>query len=171
MSWLKGIDRKIFHITLRFSQDTFVYKSMRLVSRSGDMGIVWLFVCVILLMLPGQRRIAELCLITLAFTTLLGEGMLKPIFRRPRPFITHGPLKLAIPTPTSFSFPSGHTASSVACARILAAINPWIAAIAFFYAGLMGFSRVYLKAHYVTDVVAGGVIGLIGAEAIRWFFR
>ena len=171
MGWLKGFDRKIFHFTLRFSQESFLHKCMRLVSRSGDWGLAWLFACLILLIWPQNRRVIELCLITLLFTTVLGEGILKHIFRRPRPFVTHGPVHLTIPIPSGFSFPSGHTASSIACARILAMLNPWAAWIAFAYAGLMGWSRVYLKAHYVTDVVAGGVIGLICAEAVRWIFR
>ena len=171
MGWLKGFDRKIYNATLRFSQDSFVHKCLRLISRSGDWGMIWLLACLVMMCFPGYRRVVELCLITLLFVTLLGEGILKRIFRRPRPFVTHGPIKLAIPTPTSFSFPSGHTASSVACARILAMASPWVAWPVFCYAGLMGFSRVYLKAHYISDVAAGGIIGLLCAESVRWFFR
>jgi len=171
MNWLKGFDRKIFNFTLRFSKESFAYKYLSFVSRSGDWGMIWLLACLVLLCFPQQRRIVELCLIALLFTTLLSEGILKHIFRRPRPHVTHGPVKLDIRTPTSFSFPSGHTASSIACARILAMTSPTVACIAFCYAGLMGFSRVYLKAHYVSDVVAGGIIGLLCAEAVRWIFR
>ena len=171
MGWLKGFDRKIFDFTLRFSQESFSHKYMRFVSRSGDWGMVWLFVCIVLGFIPAYRRVVELCLIALLFTTVLGEGILKRIFKRPRPFVTHGPVKMNVPMPRGFSFPSGHTASSVACARILAMTNPWIAWGVFFYAGMMGFSRVYLKIHYVTDVVAGGIIGLACAEAVRWYFR
>ena len=171
MSWLKGFDRKIFNFTLRFTQESFAHKYMRFVSRSGDLGVIWLLACFMLMGFTGYRRIVELCLITLLFTTLLGEGILKHIIRRPRPFVTHGPVQMAVPAPTSFSFPSGHTASSIACARILAMVNPWVACTVYLYACLMGFSRVYLKVHYVTDVIAGGFIGLICAEAVKWFFR
>ncbi|MDR0469097.1 MAG: phosphatase PAP2 family protein [Peptococcaceae bacterium] len=171
MSWLRGFDRKIFNFTLRFTHESFAHKYMRFISRSGNFGIIWLFACLCLMSVPENRRIVELCLITLLFTTVLGEGILKHIFRRPRPFITHGPVKMAVPAPTSFSFPSGHTASSVACARILSMINPVVAVIACAYAFLMGCSRVYLKTHYVTDVIAGGLIGLICAEAVKWFFK
>ena len=171
MSWLKGIDRKIFHFTLRFSQENFLHKCMRMISRSGDWGMIWLFTCLVMLCWPQNRRIIELCMIALLITTVLGEGVLKHIFRRPRPHVTLGPVKLTIPAPTSFSFPSGHTASSVACATILASLSPWVALTAFGYALLMGISRVYLKAHYVTDVIAGGIIGVICAAAVRWYFR
>ena len=170
MGWFKNVDRRIFDLTLRISKEDFLHKYMHFVSRSGDWGMIWLFACLILRFIPPYRRPAELCLIALLFTTVLGEGILKRIFRRPRPFVTHGPVKLNIPIPSGFSFPSGHTASSVACARILAMTNPWIACAAFFYAGMMGFSRVYLRTHYVTDVVAGGIIGLACAQAVRWYF-
>ena len=171
MGWLNGFDRKIFNFTLRLSQESFIQRVMSFVSRSGDWGMIWLLACLMLYAYQPYRRAVELCLITLLFTTVLGEGILKRVFRRQRPFVTHGPVKMNIPIPRGFSFPSGHTASSVACARILAMTNPWIACCAFFYAGMMGFSRVYLKTHYVTDVVAGGLIGLICAQAVRWYFR
>ncbi|MCL2121023.1 MAG: phosphatase PAP2 family protein [Clostridiales bacterium] len=171
MGWLKGIDRRIFSFTLRFSQESFIHKGMRLISRSGDWGVVWLCTCLVMLIWPQNRRTIELCMIALLITTVLGEGILKRVFRRPRPYVTHGPITLSIPKPNSFSFPSGHTASSIACARILASLHPLAAWAAFGYAGLMGISRVYLKAHYVSDVLAGGLIGLACAEAVRWFFR
>ena len=171
MSWLKGIDRRIFNFTLRLSHENSTCKCMRLISRSGDWGMIWLAACLVLLCWPQNRRTSELCMFALLFTTVLGEGILKRVFRRPRPFVTLGPVNLAIPLPTGFSFPSGHTASSVACAAILSTLNPWMAWLAFSYAGLMGLSRVYLKAHYVTDVIAGGIIGIVCAEAVRWFFR
>ena len=171
MGWLNGIDRKIFHLTLRFSEENSIHKWMRRISRSGDWGMIWLCVCVAGMCWPRYRRTVELCMIALLFATVLGEGILKRIFRRQRPYVTHGPVKLTIPTPSSFSFPSGHMASSIACARILSLINPWIAVLAYGYAFLMGLSRVYLKAHYVTDVVAGGLIGLVCADAVLWAFR
>ena len=84
MGWLKGFDSKIFHFTLRFSKESFSHKYMRFVSRSGDLGMIWLLACFVLMCFQGYRRIVELCLITLLFTTLLGEGILKHIFRRRR---------------------------------------------------------------------------------------
>jgi undecaprenyl-diphosphatase len=141
---------------------------MRLISRSGDLGLIWFCACLTLLFWLEYRRIARTCIFTLLLTALLGEGMLKHIFRRPRPFVTHGPVELTIPMPTSFSFPSGHTASSIAAARVLSLAGPRIALAAFCYAVLIAFSRVYLKAHYVTDVVAGSLVGLVCAELMLW---
>ena len=170
LGWLNGFDRKVFKFTMGLSHESFMHRCMWLVSRSGDWGKIWLAICLFLLYWPQNRRTSEVCMITLLFTTVLGEGVLKRIFRRPRPYVTHGPATLTIPEPNGFSFPSGHTASSVACARILAPLNPWLAAAVYAYAGLMAVSRVYLKVHYVTDVVAGSVIGIICAKLVKWYF-
>jgi undecaprenyl-diphosphatase len=70
--------------------------------------------------------------------------------------------------PSGFSFPSAHSASSVALYVMLALIagsamrkrvwGPvWLAAIAM--VAMVGMSRVYLGAHYPTDVFAGWLIG------------
>ena len=171
MRWLKGFDRRIFDFTLKLSQENLTHKLMWFVSRSGDLGVIWFCVCIVLLFLPGNRRIIELCMITLLLTTIFSEGVLKKVIRRQRPHITHGLEALSIRMPTSFSFPSGHTASAVACARILAAIGLQAAIPAYGYALLMAVSRVYLKVHYVTDVIAGGVLGYACSEAVRWYFR
>jgi undecaprenyl-diphosphatase len=74
----------------------------------------------------------------------------------------------AIVEPSGFSFPSAHSASSVALYVMLALIagsalrkrvwGPvWVAAILMVAA--IGISRVYLGAHYPTDVFAGWLIG------------
>ena len=171
MGWLRGFDRKIFHLSLAFSQENSFHKWMRRVSRSGDWGMIWVVVCLVLLCWRQYRRTVELCMIALLFTTVLGEGILKRVFKRPRPYITHGPVKMSVPAPSSFSFPSGHTASSVACACVLALLSPWAAFCAYAYALLMGFSRVYLKTHYVSDVIAGALVGLVCANTVLWLFR
>lgn len=70
------------------------------------------------------------------------------------------------------SFPSGHTATSVAAAVVLGQIFPrWRAEFAGF-AVLIAVSRVMLDAHYVSDVAAGAAVGaLIALFVLAWFRR
>lgn len=63
------------------------------------------------------------------------------------------------------SFPSGHTSTAFTLALLLASIvkrNVWVFVfplIAFF----VGYSRVYLAQHFVTDVLAGIFVGIVSA--------
>ena len=65
------------------------------------------------------------------------------------------------------SFPSGHTGSAVAFFAVLGfAFRGWN--WAFLFLGLaIGWSRIYLNAHYLSDVMIGGVVGLFFAQ-VTW---
>lgn len=69
-------------------------------------------------------------------------------------------------TETSFSFPSGHSAGSSALAVCIIALlwrTKWrvpALIIAPLYIVLIGFSRMYLGVHYLTDVIAGWIVGI-----------
>jgi len=57
------------------------------------------------------------------------------------------------------SFPSGHAAGSFAVATIIARRYPRLRYVAYSTAGVVALSRVYLRRHYPSDVIVGGVIG------------
>jgi membrane-associated phospholipid phosphatase len=65
------------------------------------------------------------------------------------------------------SFPSGHTSTAFTTALLLSFIVRKRFAVFFFpvIAFLVGYSRVYLAQHFVTDVLAGSVIGIISSYA------
>ncbi|GAB3776400.1 hypothetical protein GCM10028796_53840 [Ramlibacter monticola] len=96
---------------------------------------------------------------------LLNAG-LKHLFQRPRPHLQDPLVHLL-----SLSFPSGHAAASTVFYGTLCALafGRWrsraIRALALGIASLMVllvcFSRVYLGAHYLSDVVAGVAVGAI----------
>jgi membrane-associated phospholipid phosphatase len=70
------------------------------------------------------------------------------------------------------SFPSAHAITGAALAFAVCALWPrawaWVAMIA--YALLIIASRLVLLAHHPTDVVAGAVIGVVGAMFVRYWF-
>ena len=66
-------------------------------------------------------------------------------------------------------FPSGHTTSSFACATIIFLTHPTWGILAYIFAGLMGFSRVYLYVHYCSDVLAGVVLGMLVGKFVYFF--
>ena len=67
-------------------------------------------------------------------------------------------LEARVRTPTSSSFPSGHTLAAFATAVVLPDSNPEMAAYVGF-AGAVAASRVHLRAHHPSDVLGGAAIG------------
>lgn len=106
----------------------------------------------------------------LGFTLeLSGYYLLKKNIKRPRPFVARPHIHFHIVPPDEFSFPSGHTGAAFLMAVLLSCAFPFLAIPAFLWAGLVGFSRVFLGVHYPTDVMAGMVLGIASAFAgIFW---
>lgn len=68
------------------------------------------------------------------------------------------------------SFPSGHTTTAFALCFVVSFLRPrWYPAMLVF-AVLIALSRVVLGAHYATDLVAGAVVGTLGAYLVRNVF-
>ena len=62
------------------------------------------------------------------------------------------------------SFPSGHAARAFLIAVIASALAPaWLAALLWIWAPLVSLSRVAMGVHYLSDVVAGAILGVIVA--------
>jgi membrane-associated phospholipid phosphatase len=67
------------------------------------------------------------------------------------------------------SFPSGHTTSAFVLAFIVILLlkNPYMKALVFIMAVLIGFSRVYLLQHFLIDIYIGSVFGILSV-LIAW---
>src|SRR6266851_1962262 len=68
------------------------------------------------------------------------------------------------------SFPSGHAITSFALALAVSAVWPRARAAMIVYAVLIAISRLVLLAHHPSDVVAGALIGVIGAMFVLYWF-
>jgi membrane-associated phospholipid phosphatase len=105
---------------------------------------------------------------------------LKYAFHRPRPYFDDPILTL-----TSYSFPSGHTMMAtvlygVIAAYLCAKTHDWRGRVLIILAaacliGLVGFSRIYLGAHYLSDVLGAMAEGLawlsLCLTAVRFFWQ
>ncbi|MDU5105835.1 MULTISPECIES: phosphatase PAP2 family protein [unclassified Clostridium] len=136
-------------------------KIMVVITSLGDKGLIWIVMALILLAVKKYRKIGIILLISLLMTSLLGEGIVKNIVQRPRAFITYPDISIIINPPTSFSFPSGHTASSFAAAVVLGHYFKKWSFLFYFLATLIAFSRLYLFVHYPSDIIVGIALGTI----------
>jgi membrane-associated phospholipid phosphatase len=73
-------------------------------------------------------------------------------------------------TEAYFSFPSAHAVTGFALAFAVGALWPRTRPWMLIYAVMIAASRLVLVAHHPSDVVAGALIGVIGAMAVRYWF-
>ena len=66
--------------------------------------------------------------------------------------------------------PSGHATNVAAAAIAIGAIWPRLRPVMWLYALVIMFSRVVVFAHHASDVIAGALVGAIGAALVRRFF-
>lgn len=89
--------------------------------------------------------------------------ILKRLVARPRPCDPDGHLLARIALPDPFSFPSGHAAAATAVAATLTLWEPGLGFVLVPLAVGVAVSRVTLRVHHVSDVLAGAALGLAGA--------
>ena len=92
---------------------------------------------------------------------------MKQWFERDRPPVADPDPATLVDLPGTYSFPSGHAAVSFACATVLALAVPRLRWPLYALAALIAFSRVYVGVHFPFDVLAGAVIGVAIAIALR----
>ena len=107
-------------------------------------------------------------------TPLLAGELIKWVAGRGRPF-AGGPANPFNFTPFAgteahASFPSAHAITAVALALAVSAVWPRVRVAMIVYALLIAASRLVLLAHHPSDVVAGALIGVVGAMAVRYWF-
>lgn len=144
-------------------------KAMFVFTFFGSTGAVTFIAVAFGLYLIWQRRFAWLAaVISAVFGGMLLNKLLKYAFQRPRPRFTDPLLTL-----TGYSFPSGHTMMATTLYGVLAVYlcttnanrqqrkqRLAILIAAALLIGLVGFSRMYLGAHYLSDVLAAMAEGL-----------
>lgn len=124
------------------------------------------------LLLGFATRLQFLFLAVLV-SVLAGE-VIKWTVGRGRPFVggKADPFNFApfAGTEAYASFPSGHAVTAFALAFAVSAVWPRARIAMIVYAILIALSRLLLLAHHPSDVVAGALVGVVGAMFVRYWF-
>jgi len=136
----------------------------RVVSGLGDRGLLWAASTAWRARRPGERRTRAVRALAVAgVESSLVNAALKGVIGRPRPDpadLRLGSNVVPLRRPTTTSFPSGHTLAAFCAATVLSERDdPAGSALLFACAGLIGISRIHLRAHHTSDVLGGMVIG------------
>ena len=110
----------------------------------------------------GDRRVGLATLLANALSHVVVQA-LKRAVARPRPCDANGTPLALIDLPDPHSFPSGHSTAATAVAATLALAHPRLAPFVLPLAAMVGYSRVVLRVHHASDVLAGAALGLAGA--------
>lgn len=137
-------------------------KIMITASRAGNLGIIWWAICIPFLAYPAWRMTGLNIVFGLCLAHLMGEIILKHIVKRVRPCHHLGDDEQLINRPKFYSFPSGHTTASFAVVGVAMLRCRLITFLPILLiASLIGFSRIYLRVHYLTDVIVGVLLGFV----------
>src|SRR5437764_15091903 len=167
------LDDTVWHFILQH-QSRAVRSFMHNVSRFGDwpshvalglllLGIAWWHSS------KKWTRIFLAMLLAMAIAGIAGQ-VIKRTVPRARPSVK-SELRWGGPRFSTkyHAFPSGHVAASTAFFGILIFARRWIGLACLAIPILIGFSRMYLGAHYLSDVVCAAVLGIICAVVVAYF--
>ena len=143
-------------------------RTFYLASELGDFSLIWHLIGAA----QGLRSdddadaTARLAVVLLAESLLVNQGV-KRLFRRQRPL--HEAIRPhALRRPSTSSFPSGHASSAFTAAGVLADRDPALAPLFYGVAVVVATSRIHVRIHHASDVVAGAALGIVLAKvAVR----
>ncbi len=141
----------------------------QIISLLGEKGVFFIICALLMLCFKKTRRMGITVAIALISGLALGNGVIKHIVARPRPYTVAGyesiRQSLLIPELSDGSFPSGHALAAFEAAVSMMFYKKSFGVPALVLGALMCVSRVYLFVHYPSDVVAGAVFGSLFAVA------
>lgn len=181
-----GFDLSVFKI-IQSIQNPFLDSIMTGITTLGNAGAVFIVLGFALLFTKKYRKAGLSVLVALIIMLLCNDLFLKEFFARVRPFNlfetdvqkyaqwgTEYVFPELVYKPSSYSFPSGHTASAFAAAVAVLCNNRKIGIPTVAFAFLMGFSRIYVQVHYCSDVIGGIISGtlcaFVAVLAVRFIY-
>jgi len=151
--------------------DRFFYS----LSTAADHSALWFALGAVEALRRGTPILAVRLGAAMGIESMLTNGLIKSAFRRVRPpslefHPPEGPLPYGMRRPITSSFPSGHATAAFTAATLLST-NARNRPAWFALAGLVAGSRVYVRMHHASDVIAGAALGLALGQVLRRALR
>lgn len=166
---ITALDLSILDFIHNTLSDSVMDLIMTCLTYSIEFGAMAILVFIIMMCIKNMRKTGFAVMGATLSVMLFGELIIKHLVARPRPFVINGAIELIIKAPSGFSFPSSHTATCFAMATAIYLFHKRLGIIAYIYAALVAFSRMYLYVHYPSDIIGGIALGIgcgIGAVAL-----
>src|SRR6266481_1677593 len=139
-------------------------------TRLGD-GWLWYGLGAMLLVYGGPQKFAAIGAAgSAAIFGIIVFKLLKGLSQRPRPCQLEPHCWSRVLPPDKFSFPSGHTMTAFSIALVVSYFYPSLEGTLFFVAFSIAVSRIVLGMHFLSDLLAGIVVGVaLGCASITTF--
>src|SRR6266849_555105 len=168
--YIERRDHRLMQRMNRWRAPRWVRLWMILATRMGD-GWLWYGLGVLLVLFGGPQRYSAVgaggCA---AIGSILVFMALKRLSQRSRPCQLEPHCWSKVLPPDRFSFPSGHTMTAFSIAIVVSYFYPSLEGALFFLALSIAVSRIVLGMHFLSDVLAGIVLGVaVGCGSITAF--
>jgi undecaprenyl-diphosphatase len=136
-------------------------------SSAADHSMIWHAAGLARAIRTGDPTFAVRFSAAMGVESLLTNVAVKSVFRRLRPHRPiDAPLLYGLRRPITSSFPSGH-ATAAFCAATLLAKDSRAAPAWYVLAAMVAATRVYVRLHHASDVIAGAALGIALGHALR----
>jgi undecaprenyl-diphosphatase len=157
--FIENRDHRVMRRMNRWKAPRWIRFWMLTATRMGD-GWLWYSLGALLLAFGGGRGyVAFGAAGSAAITGIFVFKALKKLSHRPRPCQYEPHCWAKVLPPDQFSFPSGHTMTAFSIALVVSYFYPGLEAPMYFLAISIAISRVVLGMHFLSDVLAGAVLG------------
>lgn len=157
--YIASRDLRLMRRVNRWSAPQWVRAWMICATRGGD-GWLWYALMAALLLAGGEGRFRAVAGMMLAGALSITNFLwLKRVTNRKRPCYMEPHCWAKLLPPDQFSFPSGHTMTAFALAVVVSLFYPSLMAGVMFCAVSIGASRILLGMHFLSDVLAGSLLG------------
>ncbi len=164
--WLNSFHSSFFDLFFYFSTSTIVWVPLFIM-------LAWL-----IFVRQGAQGLVTIIFvgIVILFCDQISSSIIKPLVERFRP--THDPvMQYMVHTVNGYrgglyGFCSSHAANTFGIAMFVSLVmrHGILSTALFSWAALSSYSRIYLAAHFVGDIVVGAILGMIVAKVVYEFY-